>query len=418
MPERAQTGGSMFSKRVPLAKAVSDASAVPATLDSVCSAVARAVSLEEGPPGVRTVLRQLARREPVSVRELSRASGLPVPVVAAICNELRGHGLVGTQRPAQLTEEGRALTRAVGAPSLAARCDECRGRGLRLPPELPAILTALDELERAAPAAHMELDQAHCTPETKALRALLLDEAGVLAGSRLLLVGDDDLTSLTIATMAAAGVVAGPDEMTVVDVDEDLTRFVAERAGDLGVRTDVLVHDLREPLPPPLRARFDVAFTDPPYTRAGAALFVSRALEGLAPGAGRDLFFAFGPKSPEVSLSVQRLLTGMGLVTQRMLPRFNDYLGAGIIGGTSDLYHLRTSTSTAPDVAGRFDGELYTGERARAPRRYVCATCGHEYLVGAGRDLPTVAALKAQGCSACSGTSFRPGRLAGQPPDA
>lgn len=383
------------------------------TLDSVCSAVARAVGLDEGSPGVRTLLRLIARTEPASVRDLSRTSRLPVPIVAAICNELRGHGLVSSQRPVQLTDAGRALAFPFLSVSAAARCDACGGHGLRLPPELPAILAALDELESAAPAARMELDQAHCTSETKVRRALLLEETGVLAGARLLLIGDDDLTSLTLATMADAKVVTAPEEIVVVDVDDALAAFVAERASAFGAPIEVVVHDLREPLPGELRGRFGVALTDPPYTEGGAALFLSRALEGLAPGPGHDVFFAFGPKGPEVALSVQRLLARMGLVTRRMLPHFNDYLGAGIIGGTSDLYHLGTSSSATPVVDGPFDGELYTGDRERAPRRYVCASCGREYLVGPGAEVPTIAALKARGCAGCSGSTFRPGRLAG-----
>jgi predicted methyltransferase len=51
--------------------------------------VAVAVGLAEGEAGVRDVLRVVARREPVAVRKVSRATELPVPIVSAICNELR-----------------------------------------------------------------------------------------------------------------------------------------------------------------------------------------------------------------------------------------------------------------------------------------------------------------------------------------
>lgn len=381
-------------------------------LADVTSAVARAVRLEEGPPGVRTVLQQLAQKEPVSVRALSRASGLPVPVVAAICNELRAMGLVSDRRPAQLTDDGRALTEAFRAPSVAAGCDVCDGRGVVVPSHLEDLLDALEELEDEAPSAAVELDQAHCTPETKMLRALLLQDAGVLAGARVLLAGDDDLLSLTIGMLAGRGVVHAPEEIVVVDVDERLAGFVRERAEPFDFPVEFVVHDLRKPLPPRLTGRFAVAFTDPPYTVAGAALFLSRCVEGMTGAPGEDVFFAFGPKGPDVSLQVQRLLARMGLVTHRMTPSFNDYIGAGILGGTSDLYHLVTSTAMVADVAGDFAGDIYTGDRARGARRYECATCGAEYLVGPGADFPTIAGLKERGCAACSGVTFRPGALA------
>ena len=51
------------------------------------AAVARAVGLREGPRGVEEVLRHLAGPAP-AIRRLSRRTSIPVPVVAAICNEL------------------------------------------------------------------------------------------------------------------------------------------------------------------------------------------------------------------------------------------------------------------------------------------------------------------------------------------
>jgi len=58
-------------------------------IDSVTADVALAVGLAEGPSGVSDVLRAIARSEPVAVRDVSRMAELPVPIVAAVCNELR-----------------------------------------------------------------------------------------------------------------------------------------------------------------------------------------------------------------------------------------------------------------------------------------------------------------------------------------
>ena len=56
---------------------------------------------------MQRVLDALARLEPVSIRMLARAVDLPVPIVAAICGELRQDGVVSETRPAQLTIAGR-----------------------------------------------------------------------------------------------------------------------------------------------------------------------------------------------------------------------------------------------------------------------------------------------------------------------
>ena len=52
------------------------------------------------------------------------------------------------------------------------------------------------------------------------------------------------------------------------------------------------------PLPPPVAGAYDLAFTDPPYTVAGAELFLSRAVSALASAAASTSLFAFGARRP------------------------------------------------------------------------------------------------------------------------
>ena len=66
-----------------------------------------ATGLAEGPAGVRDVILAISRTEPVAVRAVSQLAELPVPIVTAICNELRKRGVVDRARPVQLTAAGR-----------------------------------------------------------------------------------------------------------------------------------------------------------------------------------------------------------------------------------------------------------------------------------------------------------------------
>ena len=77
-------------------------------VDVIAAEVASAVGLAEGPAGVRDVLRVIAHHEPVAAREVGRLAELPVPIVAAVCNELRKRGVVDRARPVRLTPAGRA----------------------------------------------------------------------------------------------------------------------------------------------------------------------------------------------------------------------------------------------------------------------------------------------------------------------
>jgi hypothetical protein len=171
----------------------------------------------------------------------------------------------------------------------------------------------------------------------------------------------------------------------------------------------VVEHDLRQPLPAVLQRGFDVAMTDPPYTVPGAELFLDRAVSALEPGPGRHLFFSYGARRPDELLAAQRLIAALGLVIRSLTPNFNSYAGAGILAGTSHLYHLRSSGQAKPLLTDRYDGPLYSADtRPVRGRPYRCAGCGAVHQVGPDGSWPQIASLQAAGCPACGGATFRP----------
>jgi predicted methyltransferase len=191
-------------------------------------------------------------------------------------------------------------------------------------------------------------------------------EAGALEGKTVLLLGDDDLTSLAVKVVSerlgGAPAVGG---LVVVDVDPAVVSYLARRLRGASFRVECVQHDLRDPLPDRLRGVVDTVFVDPPYTKEGAALFLSRAAEALAGVPGRDVFLAFGSSRPRTALAVQTAIAAMGFTIRALTRSFNEYLGAGILGGTSHLYHLATTAELRPLVTGRYDGPLYTADAAR-----------------------------------------------------
>src|SRR5215831_5501926 len=355
-------------------------------MDSVIADVALAVGLAEGPSGVSDVLRAIARSEPVAVREVSRMAELPVPIVAAVCNELRQRGVVDQARPVRLTPAGRGLV-AGQHPGLSTACPGCDGSGLAVPGALAGLAARLEQAAAGAPGVKPELDQTHCTVGTKIRRVLRMHEAGALIGRRILVLGDDDLISVAIAAFAGTGGLgAGIERLTVIDSDPDVLAW----AGDQMSGTDV-------------------ACTDPPYTVAGAELFLSRAVAGLAPEPGRHVFFSFGARRPEETLRAQELIGSMGLTIRGLWPGFNEYLGAGVLAGVSHLYHLRSTAAARPLIRGDFTGPLYTAQtRAAITRPYRCVRCRAVHQVGPGARWPRIAALQAARCPECGGEVFRP----------
>jgi predicted methyltransferase len=380
-------------------------------LDEIVTAVAGAVGLAEGEAGIRDILAAVLAAEPAALREIARLAELPVPIVAAACNELRRRGIVDTQRPVQLTLAGRSAVAAANpALALPVTCPECGGRGAVVPPELAGLATALQPVADGMPGAKAELDQTHCTVETKLARVLRLHQSRALAGQRILLLGDDDLISVAIARFAAlTGSAAAIRRLVVVDADADILRWIDQQVAGTGTVVETVEHDLRRPLPSSLTGAFDVVLTDPPYTVAGAELFLSRAVSALAPQPGRHVFFSFGARRPDETVAVQHAMAEMGLAVRSLAPGFNEYLGAGVLAGTSNLYHLRTAAGARPLIEDAYDGPIYTADnRLTATRPYRCAGCREVHAVGPGSRWPHIADLQAAGCPACGGTVFRP----------
>jgi predicted methyltransferase/DNA-directed RNA polymerase subunit RPC12/RpoP len=377
--------------------------------DAIVREVTEAVGLAEGEAGVRDVIRVVRSSGPVATRTLSRATGLPVPIVAAIAGELRKRGIVTRDRPTCLTPQGRrlfgdaALGRILGGGST--YCDE---HGRWVPQELEPVAAELDRISAESPPARSELDQSHCTAETKLRRALALHQAGALEGKRVILLGDDDLVAVAIHLLAAYADFADTvRELTVVDVDPAVLGYVGRQLENAAFPVRLVEHDLRRTLPSSLVGHFDTVFTDPPYTAAGVEVFLSRAASALASGPGHNVFLAYGPKPPAELLRFQRAVVWMGFVVRRIEPNFNEYLHSGILGGVSNLYHLTSTSETRPLVSEQYDEPIYTGA-LRAPRSYRCASCGTIQRVGRGAPWPTVDVLKRGGCPECGATRFLP----------
>ncbi len=380
-------------------------------VDEVVTEVATAVGLAEGESGIRDILSAVLAAEPAPVREIARLAELPVPIVAAACNELRRHGIVDSKRPVHLTASGRAAIADVSlAGGVRVTCPECGGRGEIVPPELAGLAAMLQAVSAGTPGAKAELDQTHCTVDTKVGRVLRLQRARALAGQRIVLLGDDDLVSVAVAHYAAlTGSPAAVRRLAVVDADPDILAWIDQQVAGTGTTVETVHHDLRRPLPASLAGGFDVVLTDPPYTVPGARLFLSRAVSALVPEPGRHVFFSFGARRPDETLLVQQAMAEMGLLVRSLTPGFNEYLGAGVLAGTSNLYHLRTVAGARPLIEGDYEGPLYTADnRAAAARPYRCARCRAVSEVGPGARWPQIAALQAAGCPACGGTVFRP----------
>jgi hypothetical protein len=170
--------------------------------------------------------------------------------------------------------------------------------------------------DRPPPAAGY--DQRHVTPRTALLRALYLLHRGDLAGRRVILLGDDDLTSLALA------LVGGAAGLTVLEIDERLVAFLDRRLAEIDVPdARVLLYDAGQELPDDLLGVADTFLCDP--SRPLYDLFLQRGKEALRPGGALYTFVypshsLIGPDHDFLRRAMEKDLTLTDL-----LPSFSEY---------------------------------------------------------------------------------------------
>ncbi|WP_169542371.1 bis-aminopropyl spermidine synthase family protein [Solirubrobacter soli] len=228
--------------------------------------------------------------------------------------------------------------------------------GGSLPPR-PSLAdgAGIVDLLAGVPEPLTDLDHVPATADTVLARVRYLHEHYELERCRVLLLGDHDATSLAFGALGAS-----VRELAVVDVDQRQLRYLASHG------VDTWFADLRVGLPAPLRERFDIVLTDPPYSPAGIGLFAARALEAMKRESRLLVAYGYPEGSPALGLKVQQELSALELVYEAVLPDFNAYTGALAVGSRAALYVLRPTKRSRKIAARRGDRHaeaLYTRGR-------------------------------------------------------
>jgi 16S rRNA G966 N2-methylase RsmD len=215
----------------------------------------------------------------------------------------------------------------------------------------------IEECHDYRPSPDRKYDQFTATVETTAIRASLLNFYEDIREKRLLFLGDDDFTSIAAASFKKAS------EVCVLDIDDrilDKINFISEK-NKLGI--NVINCDIRKALPDLSRHKFDVVFTDPPYTEEGMKLFLSRAVESLdLTNSAARIYACYGnsDRAKERFLPINRILIDLGLMTRWVFDKFNRYQGAESIGSTSSLFICEVTPKTKPIILGEYYEPIYT----------------------------------------------------------
>lgn len=215
----------------------------------------------------------------------------------------------------------------------------------------------LEQYTDQRPSSERKYDQFTATIETTARRASLLSFFGDVKGKRLLFLGDDDFTSVATANLGEA------KRVVVADIDERILGEIGKGSDDHRLEIETVEYDARQQLPKELVGKFDVIFTDPPYTTEGLGLFVSRGIELLdRDNKAARVYVCYGNSdgAKERSLPVYEAFMNSGLMVRWVFDKFNRYQGAESIGSSSSLFIAEVTPKTKPIIRGSYDRPIYT----------------------------------------------------------
>ena len=162
-------------------------------------------------------------------------------------------------------------------------------------------------------------DQRPITLETTLNRAFYLAWRGDLQSKRIVLIGDDDLTSLALSFLNLA------KEIVVFEIDKRFVRFLREQSAKYYLKMRVVEKDVLSGISTKYRHRFDIFLADPTPTTAPFTAFVNAGVKLLKKGEGRVGYLSFLPSCMDKSIDLQRVLTQMNLLITDSIPFFTEY---------------------------------------------------------------------------------------------
>ncbi len=315
-------------------------------VEEILTLVAEKAQLSEGIEGVRSILLIMYRFPSLKNKIVSQKTGIAIPALAAVRSELVKAGII--EKRNLLGEKGREWVRS--KLNLRFEYDPVPGNFDSIIRELPEEFYYLNDIKSYLdnrPSPEFALDQSHADFSTVLKKTLYLVKKGDIEGRRIIFLGDDDFISLAVGLTKLA------NEITVVDIDDRVLNFLSNTARKLSLKNfNVLHHDLREPIPKNVVNKYDIAVMDPPYTNEGLRLFLKRAKQVLKstiivdgrsyPIIGKKSILSFGNKPPNEMQKLQLSILDHGFIINEMLPDFNHYEGASIIGKFSHLYYLQS----------------------------------------------------------------------------
>ena len=199
------------------------------------------------------------------------------------------------------------------------KCRECEGNCFNKQ-SFQEVILKFKEIIKDRPVAIPEFDQGVVTIETIRNRINFIYYKGDLENKNIVLIGDDDLTSIALALTNL------PEKILVLEADQRLVDYINNKSKSLGLdNLKAVTYNVEWPVDKNLRNSFDVFLSDPVETIQGITLFISRGCSLLK----ENGVVYFGLTHLEASLKkwykIHKNLYEMNLVITDIIDKFQLY---------------------------------------------------------------------------------------------
>lgn len=211
-------------------------------------------------------------------------------------------------------------------------CPSCDSFIVNIHGELKQLLIFMQDVIKARPKATFIYDQRPVNAETIIRRVAYAIWRGDIQNKRVVLLGDDDLTSIAFAKTGLA------EEIVVFDIDDRITNLIkaVAKANKLNIKT--VKQDLLKELPKSFVNRFDTFITDPTPTVKPLTLFTGKGIELLKTVPGKAGYVFLYPSHAPMTVDYQKELSKMNVLITDCVPFFNQY---------EIIYHTLTENDIA-----------------------------------------------------------------------
>ncbi len=218
------------------------------------------------------------------------------------------------------------------------------------------IKEIIKKYQKDRPKPDRNLDQFNATIATTVRRVVKLAKNGDLKSKKIAFLGDDDLVSV------AAALTCQCKKITVFEIDDRINKLIEQISAENDLKIEIVKQDLRQTLDEKYLGKYDLVFTDPPYTKEGINIFLNQAIKLIKKNFLGRIYLCYGnsDRAREREVRIQKLILDHNLIIKTKLNQFNKYCGAESIGSRSSLYVLDW-TPSCKIIKLNF-GKVYTND--------------------------------------------------------